>query len=382
MKKILFIQLKGKSFGGVWQVIKTTGEELIKKGYDVSVVSLRENKNDIQIKKHPKLNLYTINQQDIWEHNYSGQEILNDIKKAKLLAATKKLIVRFKHKISIKKDIKKLHRYIYQYQPDYIITCHYELLDMIPKSYLNKTIHQQHSSFADAKRNRNNIKLFNKYKNKITFLWLTKKTMEKAIECGYQNSRYIYNAVRFKSQEKANVVANKKLITIARLSEDKSIDKMIAIAKDIFKDSKYKDWILEIYGEGHLENQLKKQINNHKQIKLMGLTDNPKEVLLNSSINLNTSPYEGFSLSILEANECGIPTIAFDFGESSTEQILHNKTGIIAKDMEDYKIKLKQLMDNPNELQELSINAKEFSKNFQIEQIINKWIELFEEFDK
>ena len=114
----------------------------------------------------------------------------------------------------------------------------------------------------------------------------------------------------------------------------------------------------------------------------MGLTNNPKDKLLTSSINLNTSPYEGFSLSILEANECGVPTITFDFGESVHEEIINEKTGIIADDFNDYVEKLKELMLNESKLKILSKNAREFSNNFHIETIIKKWIDLFNEEDK
>jgi len=382
MKKILFIQLKGNSFGGIWQVIKTISSALIDKGYTVHIVSLRENKNNIELEYDKRIKLYTINKKDIWEHNYTKNEIKNDFKKFKYFNMIKKIIVKIKHKISIKKDTKKIHEYIKKYNPDKIITSHYQLLDMIPEEYLKNTIHEQHSSFADAKSNKANIKTFDKYKNKIKFIWLTKQTMKTAIENGYKNSNYIYNPVRFKSNEKANVTKNKKLITIARLSTDKSIDKMIDIAEDIFKDKKYKDWTLEIYGKGELEEYLNNRIKDKKQIKLMGLTNNPKDVLLNSSINLNTSKYEGFSLSILEANECGIPTIAFNFGESAPEQILNEKTGIIANNTEEYKAKLKNLMDDSKKLEELSISAKEFSKTFYIEKIIEKWINILNEDEK
>jgi glycosyltransferase involved in cell wall biosynthesis len=203
--------------------------------------------------------------------------------------------------------------------------------------------------------------------------------MENAVSKGYVNSYYIYNAVRFKCDKRANVVENKKLVSIARLSQDKSIDLMVDIVMEVFKDKKYKNWTLELYGDGEEENKLRSMISDNKQIKLMGLTNNPKDVLLTSSINLNTSKYEGFSLSILEANECGVPTIAFNFGESTSEQILNGKTGIIALDRDDYVKKLKELMDNYDKLEELSNNAKKFSKDFQIEKIISKWIKLFEE---
>ena len=120
----------------------------------------------------------------------------------------------------------------------------------------------------------------------------------------------------------------------------------------------------------------------YKQIKLMGVTNNPKKELLSSSINLNTSSYEGFSLSILEANECGVPTLSLDFGESVHEQILNNQTGIIVESKEDYINKLKELMLDEKKLLQLSKNVKEFSNNFHIEKIIDKWLDLFNELDK
>lgn len=381
MKKVLFLQIKGKSFGGVWNVNKLIGESLLEKGYIVGIVSIRNNQNDLVLEHNKDLIVETINEKDIWE-TFHLNDILKELKKLQIITVIKMLLSKIKYNIGMKKDIKKLHQYIYNYNPDYIITSHYQLLDMIPNEYLNRTIHEQHTSFADAISNKANAKAFDKYKNKVKFVWLTKKTMDNAIKKGYLNSTYIYNAVKFKSSKRANIIKNKKLITIARLSKDKSIDKMIDIVEDLFKDDRYKDWTLEIFGSGDQEEYLKEKTTNKKQIKFMGLTNDPKKEFLSSSINLNTSKYEGFSLSILEANECGIPTIAFNFGESTEEQIINGKTGIIVKNQEEYKDKLKELMNNPNLLEELSKNVKEYSNNFQIEKIIDKWIELFNELDK
>lgn len=380
MKKVLFLQIKGKSCAGVWNVNKLIGEGLLDANYEVHIVSIRNNQINIDLEHRKDLIVKTINESDVWE-SYHLVDVVNELKKLHLIKVIKMILSKIKYKIGLQKDVKELHKYIYKYNPDYIITTHYQLLDMIPKKYLSKTLHEQHSSFDDACRNKANIKTFEKYKDKIKFIWLTQMTMENAIKKGYKNSTYIYNAVRFISQERANVTQNKKMIAIARLSKDKSLDVMIDIVEDIFKDKKYKDWILEIYGHGTEEENLKQRIVNKKQIKLMGLTSDPKKELLNASIHLNTSKFEGFSLSILEANECGVPTIAFNYGESTNEQIYNNKTGIIAKDIEDYKNKLKELMDNLDKLQELSLNAKDFSKKFHKDKIIQKWIDLFEEMD-
>ena len=79
MKKIMFLQILGKSYGGVWQVNKTVGEELLKHNFDVSIICLRNNQNNLLIEHDPKLKVKTINEVDPWG-TYSGTEILNTIK--------------------------------------------------------------------------------------------------------------------------------------------------------------------------------------------------------------------------------------------------------------------------------------------------------------
>jgi glycosyltransferase involved in cell wall biosynthesis len=381
MKKVLFLQNNGKSFGGVWQVNKLIGEKLCHMGYEVWVVSIRQNQTNLVVEHDEKLHVHTINETDEWG-TYNGNNILNEVKKGHILYGFKMVVSRSKYYASLKKDIKNLHDFIYNYNPDYIISTQYQLLDMIPEKYLPVTIHEQHSSFMAAINHKATRKTFLKYKDKVKFVWLTKTTLYEAIKFGIKNSTCIYNAVRFESKETADVINNKKLITVTRISKDKNILTMVDIVKEVFKDKKFSDWKFEIYGSGDETPKVESSIEGSKQIKLMGRTDDPKKSLLSASIHLNTSPYEGFSLSILEANECGVPTIAFNFGESTEEEIIDGKTGIIAKDKEDYINKLKELMSNENKLRSLSKNCKEFNKTFTIDNIIKNWISLFNEIDK
>ena len=109
----------------------------------------------------------------------------------------------------------------------------------------------------------------------------------------------------------------------------------------------------------------------------MGRTNDPKSVLLTSSINLISSDFEGFALSILEANECGVPTITLDFGESTEEEVIDGETGFFAKDREDYINKLKMMMDDESLLERLSINCKKYNDNFKIENIVKDWLNIF-----
>lgn len=368
MKKILILQLLGKSYGGIWQVNKLIGEEFIKRKYDVRILTLRNNKVNF-VSNHDKLlKIDTINDKDEW--NYP---LKSDVIKFKI-----SIFDYFKRMKKVKKDYQKMGEYINKYNPDYIIVSHYLLLNAIPKDFFKNTIYQQHSSAKYAFSQRGNTQTLFKYNDKVKFLWLCKASCDKAIKKGLHNCYYIYNAVRFNTNKIADVVNNKKIITIARLSYEKRIDLMIKIVNELFENNDCLDgWTFEIYGSGEKENELKNMNYNKERIKLMGMTDNPEKVLLNSSINLNTSLFEGFCLSILEANECGVPTVSFNFGESVFEQILDDKTGIIATDLNDYKKELLELMINTTKLSMMSKECKKFSKSFYPEAIINEWIKLF-----
>lgn len=380
MKKVLFLQNEGNNYGGVVQVNRLVGEELLNHNFNVSIISIRNTKNTQKNNIKTKINEIIINEKETWG-TYQGREILKEIKQIHLFKGFKMVCSRIKYKISIKKDTKKLHNIIHEIKPDYIIASHYELLNMIPTNYLSKTIHQQHSSFSDFSNHRATMNTFRKYNNKIKFLWLSKNTSESTKKAGLNNNYYIYNAVRFKCNKKANVIKNKKLITIARLAAQKDIETMVDIVEEIFKDKAFDEWNLEIYGNGPEEEKIKRKIKN-KRIKLMGPTNNPKEKLLSSSINLNTSIFEGFSMSILEAQECGVPTISLNYWESVYEQIKDNSTGLIAENKKEFINKLKELMINSKKLEKMSNQCKEFSKEFQIEELIKNWIKLFKEIDK
>ena len=65
--KVVFIQNKGKSFGGVWQVNKTVGEALIKDGIDVTILSIMENHNDYEPEYDKRMHVVTLDKESIWE---------------------------------------------------------------------------------------------------------------------------------------------------------------------------------------------------------------------------------------------------------------------------------------------------------------------------
>lgn len=373
MKNILIMQNNGSTSGGVWSVNKTLAQKFQEKGYDVLILAIREAFDKKAVPQN--LEVYTLNKNDKWAVP-TKRDVLNTLKKGKIIKAIKQFMQNKEREI----DIKKAKTFIRNYDPDYIIVSQYQILDGIPKEYLAKTINVHHNSFNRVL----NIKTLLKYNNLVKFCWLSEGTMNKAKKYGLNNNFYIYNPVKFNTSSIANVKDNKKLIVLTRMVQEKRIDLMIKIVEDVFKDPKYQDWIFEIYGTGVLESEIRKTISNKKQVILKEVTDDAQKAYLNASINLNTSAYEGFPMSILEANECGVPTVTFDYGEAVNEQIIDGKTGFVVKqdDLTDYTNKLKLLMDDKKLLTKMSKECKKYNQKFYVDNIIKDWEKLFGLIDK
>ena len=383
MKKVLFLQIKGNSYGGVGFVNKVLAESLSNNNFDVEIMSVRDSFSGLDLDYDKRVNVSIVNKKDKWEIPHFS-DVINDIKKLKFIKSLSEFFLMLVERRKLYKDYEYIKKYIINKDFNYIITSHYQLLDAIPNNYLNRTIHVHHTSFKIGYENKSNRRYFEKFKDKITMVWLTKATCEEAKKHGYLNSYYIYNPVKFSCDKRADVVKNKKLVTIARISYEKRIDLMVSMVDDILKDNELSDWSLEIYGDGDCKADIINMDYNKEKIKFMGITSNVKDVLLNSSINLNTSLFEGFAMGILEGNECGVPTVSFNFGESVSEEIIQNSTGIYIdqNDINSYKSELKELMKDKKKLETMSINCKNFSNNFQVKKITEEWIKLFDVVDK
>ncbi len=384
MKKLVILQLKGNSYAGVWHVNKKLATKLLDMGYDIDIISMRNNPGDLVDDYDSRLKVYAVNENKLWQF-VRKNDLKQELKQLHFFKSCKLLIKAFGERIVLNQDYIRLRRMINKIDPDYILVSHYQILKGIPKKYFSKTIFHQHVAFKTTKEHKPTFETLYKYREKLKFLWLSKATMLDAKKAGFENSTYIYNPVRFKTDEIANVVNNKKIVTISRIDYEKQIDTMVDIINDVFSKEQFKDWTFEIYGTGNskiIEN-LKKNIKYPDRMKLMGLTSNPMEVLLSSSITLNTSLYEGFALSIMEANECGVPTVSFNFGESVYEEIYNGETGFVIENRsnENFEKQLSELMADKKLLRKLSKNCKKFSKKFYIETIINEWINLFKEID-
>jgi glycosyltransferase involved in cell wall biosynthesis len=151
----------------------------------------------------------------------------------------------------------------------------------------------------------------------------------------FDKTSVIHNAVKEVSakpfrQEKSEPVNGYKFITIARLSLQKGIERLIHAAGLLSIPFNY-----YIIGEGNKREALQKLIDElqlQDKVFLLGEREHPFAGMEDADLFLMGSYYEGFPNALLEAGAHGIPVVAFNAPGGIAEIITNNENGVLVED--------------------------------------------------
>jgi glycosyltransferase involved in cell wall biosynthesis len=121
-----------------------------------------------------------------------------------------------------------------------------------------------------------------------------------------------------------------KFITVARLSNEKGIERLIHAVALLSGSFKY-----YIIGEGSKRNKLQQLIESlqmQDKIFLSGEKKSPFSGMEDADLFLMGSYYEGFPNTLLEAGAHGIPVVAFNVPGGIAEIITAGKNGLLVED--------------------------------------------------
>lgn len=172
----------------------------------------------------------------------------------------------------------------------------------------------------------------------------------------------------------------KQIITIGRLSEQKGFDLLVLAWARIAKQ--YPDWQIHLYGEGELENELRKQIAQN-QLEDSFIIHQPvkdiKEKYLESSIYVMSSRFEGFGMVLIEAMACGIPCISFDCPHGPSFIIKHGEDGILVENgnIEQLAEAISSLIIDTDKRNSMGKAAKQNVLRYNQNNIMKQWENLF-----
>jgi hypothetical protein len=248
-----------------------------------------------------------------------------------------------------------------------------------------KTIGWMHSSFeahfTRAEFFKNLKELFNVKVKNIDKLVVLNGDMQKKYGKDFGVSPIIIHNPRSFTSEKKSNISNPMFVACGRFVEAKGYDLLVEAFR-VFSLSN-RDWRLTIIGDGFLKPKIERLItkyNLNDRIILTGTIRNVQDVMLDASIFLMTSRWEGFPMAVTEALELGLPVIAFNI--SAMEPLVENgKEGLLAPsfDTNAYAELMLRLANNADERKRMSVNAIAKANTLSIEKIATQWIDLIED---
>lgn len=377
---ILFLQNMHDAIGGITNVNLALASAFADDENNVSIYSIRNGGYSATIDYPKKVHTKLINDKDEWGcPRYS--KCVELLKQGHVVEAIKHLNRRVMYNKGMKNDFEQMKKEIECLNPDVIIVSHYELFDAIPEAYYKRTISHYHTNFQQLVSFEGQKRIFNAYKDKLgKFVWLSNHTSDDAIAYGITNSMSIYNPVSFSSDTVSDLNKH-KAVFIGRFSKEKRLDVMVRLFNELIEEKQMNEWSLDLYGVNAEDQALLDLIEKSPNVSFLGATNKVKEVLQNYSMFLLTSSFEGFPLVVIEANECGVPCVVFNFGETADEVVMNDKTGyLVEQDNEkEYKEALYKLMKDDEKRKQMGMEAKTFAKQFSIDEIKERWYSLFNE---
>lgn len=193
----------------------------------------------------------------------------------------------------------------------------------------------------------------------------------------------IGNALTFKEYASKEDIANKKkeVLIVARFDEfSKRISLALKVWREIEKDARLNDWELTLVGSGEAEDFYKYLVDKWK-LKRVNFTghQNPIEYYRRASIFLMTSSAEGWPMVLMEANQMGVATVAFDSFGALHDIIENEYNGFLVpnKNLVSFQETLVKLMLDEELRNKMCYNAVNNSQKFEIEKICNNWLNLY-----
>lgn len=231
----------------------------------------------------------------------------------------------------------------------------------------------------DFRDNYSNIDWFvlltEQLKNEIETLLKGKKTKMKCVS--------IPNFLDINEFPKKEFEKEKTVIAVGRLHQVKGFERMLRIWGEV--SVKYPEWKLKILGGGEEEGKLKeliKTLHIETSVNMMGMCDHDLviEELKKASLYMMTSYSEAFPFVLIEAMMSEVPIVAFDVRVGPRAIIQDGENGYLIEDGNDRKYieTMEYVMEQKKEREEMQKKCLKKAEELCEDVVMEKWISLIE----
>lgn len=262
--------------------------------------------------------------------------------------------------------------------------------DVTLKSWMKKCIQPIYEAYTMKRR----IKMVEDYLPHVDkFVFLSPRFQLQYQKAAHNNnSRGLLSAIAnpLPSQEATDediLTRKEKLVLLVGRMEEtpKKITHAIKAWAKIEEDSSLQEWRFEVVGQGRDLDRYKRMAArmNLKRISFEGFQD-PVPYYRRARIFLMTSAFEGFSMTLIEAQKNGVVPIVMDSFLALHDIIVNGENGIITPnaDISTFVSELYQLMKKPEQQEKLAKAGMKSCKKFNVENIVDQWEMLIRTIDR
>jgi glycosyltransferase involved in cell wall biosynthesis len=173
----------------------------------------------------------------------------------------------------------------------------------------------------------------------------------------------------------------KTVISVGRMYDQKGYDLLIDAWSWVH--SRHEDWILNIFGQGTLHDQLQDQIDRLGLGECVFLNEpvqNIADKYAESTFYVMSSRFEGFPMVLLEAMSCGLPIVSFNCPNGPSELIAEGEDGLIVENgnVDQLAEKIIYMIENEEDRIRMGKNAQRNVQRYDQKVIMGQWSQLFE----
>lgn len=197
-----------------------------------------------------------------------------------------------------------------------------------------------------------------------------------------RRAKVIYNTIDTRFDKCVDVTCvEKRIVSVGRLHKQKNHALLIE-AFAMLPESK-KEYILEIYGDGPLREKLQNKIDTmglSNRVFLRGFCNDVHKRIVNATMFVLTSDYEGMPNALLEAMALGLPCISTDYSPGSIKEfIFDGENGLIVPrgDARALMSAMERILDNNSLRYKICQHALEIRDQLAPSRIYDEWERFF-----
>lgn len=390
-KEVLFF-IDSLGGGGAERVVSVLSNDMIRKGYDVSIVML-----------HKREFAYSINEK---VNTYYAEELPVSTKYGKFVRKSFELWTRYRQRIYVpicrrlgfKDKLPKWNETSFYFYATYAMPYREFLkkhkgataFGFLIRSNIAMLMANKGTGVKTVFCERNNPVRPDMPKNIMRIRDRIYKKCDEAVFQTIEEMEYytkikgkkvvIPNALKDGLPQRFDGERRNEIVNFCRLNKQKNIPLLIEAFELLQKD--YPEYTLRVYGKGDERDNLIRYINTkglQDNVFLEDFAPDIHERIKDAKMFVSTSDFEGLSNTMIEAMAIGLPCVCTDCdGGGAKMMIKDHQNGLLVPkgDQNAVYSAMKEIIENKELSETLSLNATKIRDDLEASKIVEKWIDM------